>query len=249
MLRVLVNILILAGELAAIAAVAAFAYQMPMLFAAVTALLVLLIGANLEYARLTHELPFYLGRPTSTGRKVLIWLVASATTLAKSLVAGLVALMTFSGTDIDRQLIIAVIFASVLFFGTSILRRLSLSFNVYPARWGYFRLGLPLGVAYAVGLWGAAVFGFVSTPTEGEIARRIFVETPPKPNIAEASELLFQLKQYIDSLLLKLLQTILPPEVAQMASIVVSANVLVGMVLAVYVVVIAEAVRRAELAS
>ncbi len=246
--RVLVNILILFGELAAIVGVAAFAYKMPMLFALATSGLVLLVGAYLEYARLSHELPFYLGRPPSAGRKLLIWLVSAVTTCAKAVAAALVALMTFSGTDADRQLVIAVVFAIALFFGTSVLRRLSISFNVHPERWGYFRLALPLGLAYAVGLAVAGKFGFITTPTEAEIARRIFIETPPKPSIEEASELLFQLKQYIDSLLLKLFSTLTTPDIAEVASIVVSANVLVGMVLAVYVVVIAGAVRRAELA-
>ncbi len=246
MVSVLVNILILSGELAAIVGVAALAYQLPIPFALVTSTLIVLIGAYLEYARLSHELPFYLGRPPSAGRKLMVWVLAATTTFAKAIGAALVALMTFSGTDPDRQFIVGVVFGLVLFFGTSVLRRLSISFNVYPERWGYFRLALPLGLAYAVCLAVAGKFGFLKTPTESEIARQIFIETPPKPSLGQASELLFQLKQYIDSLLLKLFTTLTTPDIAEVASIVVSANVLVGMVLAVYVVVITGAVRRAE---
>ncbi len=245
MRRVLVNFLIFISEIAAIIAVAYFAYLQPLWFAGVTAAVVLAIGSTLEFKRLAHELPFYTGR-SSAVRKVLVGLVSLATTLAKALVAGLVALMTFSGTDPSRQEVIVIVFGVSLFVGTSLLRRLALSFHVFPMRWGYFRLALPLGLAFAAGLWAATRFGFITTPSATEITRRIFVETPPKPSIAEASELLFQLKQYIDSVLLTLLRTVLPPEAADVASVVISANVLVGMVLAVYAVVIAEAVRRAE---
>jgi hypothetical protein len=46
-LRILVNGLIMAGELAAVVGVAAFAYQHPFLFAAVTAGLSFLLGLRL----------------------------------------------------------------------------------------------------------------------------------------------------------------------------------------------------------
>ena len=60
-LRILVNGLIMAGEIAAVVAVAAFGYYHPFAFAGVTAALSFLLGLRLEVARLRYELPFYFG--------------------------------------------------------------------------------------------------------------------------------------------------------------------------------------------
>lgn len=245
MLYILFNLVVLVVEVAAIIAVGYVAYLHPLAFALLSAGLVLALGFYLEFARLKHEIPFYT-KQSSVLQPFFVALFSVGSTLAKAVVIGLVALMTFSGTDPDRQFIVVVIFAATLFFGTSLLRWLARRFGVNPARWGYFRLALPLGVFYAAGLWLAARLAFLATPSAADLTRKIFVDTPARPSLSQASELLFQLKQYVDGVLLGLLNVLVPAQVADVISIVVSANVLVGMVLAVYAVVIAEGVRFAE---
>ena len=63
-LRILLNGLIMAAEIAAIIAVAVAGFTHPFLFAAATAGLTFALGLRLEAARLRNELPFYFGAGT-----------------------------------------------------------------------------------------------------------------------------------------------------------------------------------------
>ena len=100
-LRIIVNGLIMACELAAVAGIGAFAFHYPFLFAAVTAGLSFLLGLRLEVARLRYELPFYFGGLIKRGT-IITALIGSFEALFKGVLAGIAALFTFAGTNTDR---------------------------------------------------------------------------------------------------------------------------------------------------
>src|SRR5262245_40818507 len=91
--RIFGNGLIMAGELAAVAGIAAFAYFHPFLFAAMTASLSFLLGLRLEVARLRYELPFYFGGLVP-GSRLLTGVVGLTEAVFKGVLAGVAALFT-----------------------------------------------------------------------------------------------------------------------------------------------------------
>jgi len=236
-LRWLANAALMMGELAAVAGLAMLATRMPLVFAAVTALMALALGTILERKRLLFELPFYIEGESRFGR-IAATLVGLVTSLAKAVMVGFLALLTFSGTNTDRRFWIALAMAVTIYAGISLLRRLWLSFGVRAARWGYFRLALPLGVLFALGVAGLTAARLVETPNFAAIMRQIILDVPVRPNLAEASELLFQLKLYIDTVIVGLLATMMSKEAAQLLGVVLSVNALAGLVAAVWAVVI-----------
>ncbi len=247
--RILVNAIIMAAEIAAVAGVAWIGHAHPLYFAAGTAVLAFALGLRLEHARLRHELPFYFGERSAAavgkGAGILVPFVALSSALVRAAVAGIVALLTFSGTDGERLTWIAVVFGITLYAATSLLRYLTVRLDARPSRWGYFRLAAPIGVLYSVGLALAGSFGVVHTPGTIDLGRTIF-NTPVKPSLEQASELLFQLKLYIDSIVVTLLRTVVGGDWAPVVGVLLSVNVLTGFVVAIYAVVIAEAVVGAE---
>jgi hypothetical protein len=243
--RILVNALIMASELIAVAAVAWLGLHFPLHFAIGTAVLAFALGLALEHARLKHELPFYFGG-SSPRAGLLVPFVALTSALVRAAVAGLVALLTFSGTDAQRLVWVAIVFGATLYLATSLLRLLTVRLEARPARWGYFRLGAPLGVMFSLGLAFAQAIGRVPTPGLTDLGRTILFDTPARPSLEQASELLFQLKLYIDSVIVTLLKTVMSVEWAQTLGLLLSVNVLTGFVVALYAVLIAEAVVKAE---
>lgn len=244
-LRVIVNALIMAGELAAVAAIAWLGWQYPYPFAAGTAVVAFLLGMHLDYERLKHEYPFYFeGRRPSYLIGLRILSLGDST--IKAIIAGLVALLTFSGNDDERRFIIAICFAVAVYAGVSLLRRLSISFNANPARWGFFRLSVPLGLVFSSAVAFAAALEYVKTATLTDIGRQLVFDMPVRPSIDQISDLLFNLMQYIDSVIATLLATFMPAEWAQVASLVISVNVLTGFIVALYALIIAEVVRWIE---
>ncbi len=240
-LRVVVNALLMAAEIAAVAALGWLGHTHPYLFAALTGLTAFALGVHLDYVRLRHEYPFYFDR----GEPRFLFglrLLALGDSLLKGLMAGLIALLTFSGTDQGRTYFIAIVFAVALYFGVSLLRRLSHSFGARPARWGFFRLAVPLGFVFSCGVALVAALGHIKVPTIYDLGRQIVFEMPERPGVDAASDLLFNLKQYVDSMIATLLSGLLPANWAQIIGLILSVNVLTGFVIAVYAVVIAQSV-------
>jgi len=238
-LRVFVNLLILTAEIGAIIAIAWVGLHYPLPFAASTAGLALLTGLWLEHARLKHELPFYF-RSGWTGSGLWVRLVSFLDALVKSILAGMMALLTFSGTDPERLSWVAIVFAIVLFAGVSLLRRLSISLAAQPSRWGYFRLAAPLGLLFSFAL------SFLPELSFADIGLTILLDLPERPTINQASEVLFILKQKFDALITALLSGYMPPDVARFASALLSVNILTGFVIALYAMTIASVVRWIE---
>lgn len=241
-LRILANGIVLALELGAIAGVAWLAWSYPQAFALATGALALLLGLSLEYARLKNEYTFYFGRPLAS-RSLIAMIYAAGESIVKGLLAGLAALLAFSGTDHDRLWYVALLFAGTIFAGTSLLRVLTLRLGASPARWGYFRLAALLGLVFSGGLTALTALGIVDNPSLTDIVRTTIWDTAMKPPIGEASELLFKLKQYLDGAIVSFLSIWVGQSGAQALGIVLSVNMLTGFVAAIYAVVIAAVVK------
>lgn len=238
------NAIIILAEIAAVAGIAWLGLNAPLVFAGVTAALVFVVGLSLELARLRNEMPFYFDRVLGEGayNRGPAWarVVAVFETSIKALLGGLVALLTFSGTDHDRLVWVAVVFGAVIYAGANLLRWLHHRFQARPLRWGYFRLAAPLGLLFSAGL------AFLPSPGVMEIARRATFDLPPKPSLEQGSEFLFALKQTFDEIVVKLLSWIFSADWAAAVGTVLSVNMLTGFVAGLYAMLVAELVRRAE---
>ncbi len=244
-IRILLNGLIMAAEIAAVIAVAYAGYTYPFLFAGVTAGLSFVLGLKLEADRLRNELVFYFGRASNI-RLLLVPIVGGLEALMKGVLAGLAAVLTFAGTNSDRLYWVAVAFGLTVYAGAAILRLLSLRLEAYPSRWGYFRLGPPLGLMFSALLVVAAIYGLVPKTTVGDIGWKMVWELPERPDIAQVSELVFQLKQTFDDFIVRILGMFMRADFAQALGVVLSVNVLAGFVASLYAAIIASVVRRAE---
>ncbi|MEM1307176.1 MAG: hypothetical protein AAGG99_06605 [Pseudomonadota bacterium] len=142
----LLNLTALIVELALIAAIAWIGAYEPVIFAMAAAAVALSSGLYLEYARLSHEMPFYFGRQLSGLRAAIARVWSTSEAILKAALAGFVGLLTFSGTDQSRLEFQALLFAGCLLVGTTILTRISSTWGRGAVRWGYFRLSLPLGI-------------------------------------------------------------------------------------------------------
>ena len=102
------------------------------------------------------------------------------------------------------------------------------------------RLAAPLGLLYS------AAVSFLPRPSMTDVGRKLIFETPARPNLSQASELLFVLKQKFDDIVVAMLGLVLSPEMAKIAGVLVSVNMLTGFAIAVFAVAIAELVRLLE---
>ena len=238
-MRIIFNAILMALELAAIVAVAWAGLHAPLLFAAGTAALALGLGINLEIARLKNEMPFYFDRQPGKLR-LFTAIVGSTEALVKALLAGVVALLTFLGTDTERLTSVAICFAICLFLGVQLVRWLANAFQARPLRWGYFRLAAPLGLLFSGAL------SMLPSPGITEMAKRAAFDMPERPSLEQASEFLFLLKQSFDDIVERMLGLVFDPGVAQGLAALVSVNMLSGFVLALFAVAIAESIRAIE---
>ena len=237
--RVFVNLAILCLEVGAVIGVAALGLYAPLIFAAVTFALALALGSRLEFARLKNELNFYFERKIPRGG-FFTGAVAVSEALFKAVLAGLVALLTFSGTDQNRLTWVAIVFAGCIFIGSSVLRWLANRFNITPGRWGYFRIAGPLGLMFSLAL------AFLPVPSFGKIGWDLLFNLPAHPTVAQGSEVLFMLKQKFDELFYTLLQAFLGDNAAAVIGVLTSVNMLTGFIIGIYAMVISEAVRWLE---
>lgn len=239
LIHFLINILIVGCELALAAAAGWLAWQMPLVFAAATALLAVGLGLGLEVRRLAFEAPFYFERTGGIGR-FLRGAIGVGQALFKGLVAGLVALMTFAGTMPSRLMFVSGLFTIVVLVGSAVLRRMTISFGARPANWGFFRMAAPLGLLFS------AVMSFFPPPSSADVVRQVLLDLPQRPSIAQAGEALFSLRLWIDDLIVRIVSTYTGPEWAKLIGIVVGSNVLVGFIIAIYAVLLSEVVRILE---
>lgn len=244
-MKIIANGLIMAAEIAAVAAVAWFAWQFPFLFAAASAALAFALGLGLEVARLRNELPFYFGND-ARGRGLLVPVIGVLEALFKGVIAGFAAILTFAGTDHDRLFWVALAFGVTVYAGAAMLRMLSINFDARPLRWGFFRLAPALGLLFSLGLGALVSGGFIPALSANDIGWKMVFDLPARPSLEQVSELFFQLKQAFDGFVVAILSTLMPSAWASAMGIVVSVNVLAGFVAALYAAAIASVVRGAE---
>lgn len=245
LVRILLNAVIMAAEIAAVIAVAAFGFYYPFIFAAVTAGLSFLLGMRLEYARLLNEYPFYF----EEGRGPRFWFarfVGFSESATKALLAGVAAILTFAGTDHNRLFWVAIVFGASIWLGAMLLRSLAIHLGGRPARWGYFRLAAPLGIVFSAGLTLLALLSVIPMPSISEIGFGMVWDMPAHPSVEKVSELVFQLKQAFDDFVVRALGVFIPIDVARILGILLSVNMLTGFVSALYASLIAQSVRKAE---
>jgi hypothetical protein len=234
-----INVLIVAIELALIAGVGWLAWKLPIVFAAVSAVVALLIGLQLELRRLAFEMPFYFEQSKGLNRFAR-GLVGCGHAVMKAVLAAIIALMTFAGTDDARLQLVAALFAVCVLAGSTLLRRMTISWGARPAHWGFFRMSVPLGLLFS----GALTF--FPPPTSLDVARKVLLDLPARPGIAQAGEALFSFRLWIDDLIVRALSAFVGPSWAQAIGIAIGSNVLVGVVIALYAVTISEMVRVME---
>ncbi len=244
-MRVLLNLVLILFEIAACAAVAWLGFTHPLIFAAVTGALAFVLGLRLEILRLRNEMPFYFGprqcaaRPVCPGRRIRRSVLQGARRRRRR------AFHIFGDGP-----------------GTPVLGRgrlrphdlrrcrapalLAIKLDARPERWGFFRLGPPLGLLFSAALAFLALYGLVPSPTVSDIGWTIVWEMPKIPTVEQTSELFFRLKQAFDDFVVTLLSNYVPPSSARAIGIIVSVNVLAGFVASLYAAVIAGLVRRAE---
>ena len=241
-MRVILNLILILFEIAACAAIAWFGLTHPLVFALATALLAFALGLRLEVLRLRNEMPFYFG-PGNALRGLFVPVVGFGEALFKGLLAGVAALFTFSGTDQSRLFWVAIAFGLTIYAGAGLLRYLAIRLDARPERWGFFRLGPPLGLLFSAIIALLAVYGLVPSPTVGDIGWTIVWEMPKVPTVEQTSELFFRLKQAFDDFVVTLLAAYMPQPWARAIGIVVSVNVLAGFVASLYAAVISGLVR------
>ncbi len=244
-MRVILNLFLILFEIVACAAVAWFGLYYAVPFALATGLLAFALGLRLEVLRLRNELPFYFG-PGNSMRGLFVPLVGFGEAFFKGLLAAVAALFTFSGTDQDRLFWVAIAFGLTIYAGAGLLRYLSIRLDARPERWGFFRLGPPLGLFFSAGIALLAAYGLVPSPTVSDIGWTIVWEMPKVPTVEQTSELFFRLKQAFDDFVVTLLSAVVPPTWARGMGVIVSVNVLAGFVASLYAAVIAGVVRRVE---
>ncbi|MEL6374003.1 MAG: hypothetical protein AAFR04_08535 [Pseudomonadota bacterium] len=243
--NVITNLVIVTCELLLVALIAAIARYAPIAFAIGTGVLTAMLGLWLERRRLAHELPFYFEEKWS-GRTFGVELLALGTALFKGLIAAFITVLTFSGTDAARLDIIALVFAAGVFAGSSLLRRLSISFGASPSRWGFFRLATPLGLIYAQIIALLVVLGVLDQADVLTTLRQAIFDLPERPSIEQASEFLFRIEQLYDAFIQQIVALVIPEGYAMFVSALLSVKVLSGFVIAIYAVIVAEAVRFLE---
>lgn len=237
--------MVMAAEMASVAAIAWLGWRYPFIFAAATAVIALIYGLWLEHRRLLHELPFYFDG-LGERRFPFVYLVGGLEAVLKAVLAGVAALFTFAGTDSDRLFWVAVVFGLTIYLGSAVLRWLDLTFRATPARWGYFRLAAPLGVLFSAGLVALSQFGVVNAPSISDMGWKIIWDLPARPSIEQVSELLFGLKQAFDDFIVRILSGWVSDTWARVLSILISVNVLSGFVAALYAGAITGGVRAIE---
>jgi hypothetical protein len=243
--RILINALAMALEIASAVGIAMLAFRLPLMFAALTGIVALVMGTRLERARLVNEIPFYFGIGARRS-SVMVTTVAAAEAAVKAVIAAAVALITVSGTDQTRLYWVAILFGVSVYIASTVLRWIAIRLGAMPSRWGYFRMAAPFGLLFSVAMGLLTEAKILSPPTYTDLARRLVFDLPKKPNLAEASEMLFLLKQKVDELVLSFLNVFLGPQAGQAVGMLLSVNALAGFLIAIYAAMIAELVLKLE---
>jgi hypothetical protein len=206
----------------------------PFLFAAVTGALAVVAGLRLELSRVPYDASYFHHKPTRTG--VIVLSAATAfEVLVRAVFTSTATLFVFLGTDRARIALSTFAFGLCAALGAWTLRGLAaVSQNLHPARWAYFRLAIPLGVAFSVIVSLAEKMPLKNL---GWMLSQGYVKGL---SMQELAEVLHGGKAQADRAIAFLFQKLLGPEVGSVAGVIVSLETLQGLAIAIYAIVIVE---------
>lgn len=210
-------------------------------FACVAAFAGMIAAVTMERERFLFEFPFYFAKPPGPFAMGYIGVASSFSVLLKTILAGGLAYLFFSGTGVKESVqrieITAYAFAISLSIGAFLLAVLQYQ-NPAVRRWGYFRLALPLGVLYS------AVMHIWPKSKSFWFWDNIEVQSCLNPSryktLGKASDCYFEVSQTIDHIVETVLRGIelpgvkwrLPDWLVEAVAVVGSSNIAMGFVLA-----------------
>jgi hypothetical protein len=220
-------------ELSIIVVLFVLPFKSPLGLAAATGALTLVVGLYLELSRVPFDISFFHRAP-SKASMVILSAVTVFEVLLKAVFAAIVTLFVFLGTDWERIAFSAVIFGTCVVLGSWALRAISATSGAHPARWGYFRLSLLLGVLFSV----------MASTTEKmplkNIAWKLGEAYIGGLTLPELAEVIHGVRSQVDRALAFLFEKTLGPEVGAVAGLIVSMDTLQGFAIALYAILIVE---------
>ncbi|MEN2495147.1 MAG: hypothetical protein TECD_01065 [Hyphomicrobiaceae bacterium hypho_1] len=241
MVQIAFNIFGVIAEFFMIVSVTCLALTHPFLLAGITTVSIIIIGCILEWSKQYHEDTFYFNNKNQS-RLLISGFVGICDGFVKALSAGFAIILTFTGSDKDRIFVLACIFAMCLFLGTTIIRRGFYIHGMHPIKWGYFRLAVPLGIIFSMGVQFAANFNLIKVPSIQSLAGSLIFDLPEQPNIEDLSDLAFKIRYCIDALIANTASSLLGKIYAPVVAVLISVNILIGFAIAAIVVIILEIV-------
>lgn len=208
----------------------------PLGFAALTGALAFVTGLHLELSRVPFDVSYFHRTPTRFSVLVLS-VVTVFEVLLRAIFTAIVALFVFLGSEWQRLALSAVAFGACATMGAWTLRGLAAASNIYPARWGYFRLAVLLGVAFSVTVSMAE-----QMPLKN-IAWKLGEAYVRGLSMAELADVLHGVRAQADRALAFLFEKSLGPQIGRIAGVVLSIDTLQGFAIAAYAILIVEAGR------
>jgi hypothetical protein len=207
------------------------------IFAAVTALLGLIVGYRFETSRLPYEISYFYERPGRLAR-VFSRLFVTGEVIVRACIAGLATLFVFLGTNSARIAVAVLAFAMLAIAGSWLMRLVGLVTRLRPARWGYFRLSLLLGLAFS-----ASTALFKRNPGVEQALVQMLDSVVRRQSPADIAEAIHSAKTELDLVIGALLRTLFGTDIGNALSLFLSFDTIQGFALAVYAVLLTEAAR------
>ncbi len=199
----------------------------PLLFAAMTLLLSIVLFGSVERDKLLHDMSFYTRRPLSPQLIRFFTTWSYAEVLVKSALCGALPLFLFGGTNEARVSTLGLIFVLSVAATYLVLRRVEALAGVDILRWGYLRLSLLAGI----------VFSLIASVVPGiplkDIALSIGRSTFSQLGFSEIIELTYGLLYQINSFVSDALVCILGP-LGWIISLVLTVHVVYGVIVLLY---------------
>lgn len=200
----------------------------PRLFGLATFSVSMVIFGRLEYERNHHEMSYYtLGEIPSPIKK---WLLSYSAleVVGRSIIFGVLTVFIFSGTNVTRIKILALLFIATILSGYYCLSFLQRRAYIDVARWGYIKLSVLLGVVFSIlsaAVPGMPITDIVLNAAKGKLRLHTF---------DEFAELFYGLLYQLNSFITSILQALFGEWLGLFLSLIISVNVVYGFVVLLY---------------